>query len=77
VTADQFNATLEQIGWSRRGLAERLGMNSDRAVRRWSNSQNAIPEAVAAWMREVARTLRNLPPPVDGNRYDNLATDSQ
>ena len=65
MTAAEFNIVLESIGWSRNTLAQRLGLGSDRAVRRWSSGQNTIPAAIAAWLLEVARTLEELPPPKD------------
>ena len=65
MTAAEFNIVLELIGWSRNTLAQRLGMGSDRAVRRWSSGQNAIPPAIAAWLLLVARALEDLPPPAD------------
>lgn len=63
MTADEFDAVLAAIGWSRTVLAERLGMSSDRAVRRWSSGQNPIPPRIAVWLRQVAHALDNLPPP--------------
>ena len=65
MTAHQFNAVLITIGWSRNELAQRLGMHSDRAVRRWSFGQNPIPPGIAAWLMLVARTLEDLPPPTN------------
>jgi len=65
MTAHQFNAVLATIGWSRNVLAEKLGMGSDRAVRRWASGQNQIPQGIAAWLLLVARTLEDLPPPAD------------
>lgn len=65
MTTHEFNAVLAVIGWSRAALAEKLGMHSDRAVRRWSSGQNAIPPAIAAWLRQVAHALESLPPPAD------------
>ena len=65
MTAAEFNVVLESIGWSRNTLAQRLGLGTDRAVRRWSAGQNAIPPAISAWLLEVARTLEELPPPKD------------
>jgi hypothetical protein len=64
VTADEFNALLALLGWSNSFLAySKLGMTSDRAVRRWRSGQNRIPPALADWLRLVARALQDLPPP--------------
>ena len=64
MTADEFNALLVQLGWSISFLAYRkLGMASDTAVRRWRSGQNRIPGALADWLRLVARTVEELPPP--------------
>lgn len=64
MTADEFNALLAQLGWSTSFLAFRkLGLASDTAVRRWRYGQNRIPPALADWLRLVARTLQDLPPP--------------
>ena len=65
MTAHEFNIVLEAIGWSPKVLAEKLGMNSARAVQRWSFGQNPIPPGIAAWLMLVARTLEDLPPPAD------------
>jgi len=65
MTAAEFNVVLESIGWSRNELARRLGLGTDRAVRRWSSGQNAVPPAISAWLLEVARVLENLRPPED------------
>ena len=65
MTAAEFNATLAAIGWPRSVLGDKLGMGSDRAVRRWASGQNPVPSRIAAWLREVARTLADLPPPED------------
>jgi hypothetical protein len=44
MTADEFNVLLAQLGWSISFLAySKLGMTSDRAVRRWRSGQNRIP----------------------------------
>jgi hypothetical protein len=68
MTADEFNALLAQLGWSISFLAySKLGMTSDRAVRRWRSGQNRIPSALADWLRLVARMLEGLPPPKELN----------
>ena len=64
VTPDEFNALLAQVGWSNSFFAySKLGMTSDRAVRRWRAGQNRIPPALADWLRSVARAVQDLPPP--------------
>ncbi len=65
MTAEEFNATLAAIGWSQNVLASRLGLSSDRAVRRWASGQNPIPPRIAAWLTKVVRTLEDVPPPAD------------
>ena len=57
MAADEFNANLERIGWPRRELARRLGMASDRTVRRWTSGEMEVPAPVTDWMRRVARLL--------------------
>jgi hypothetical protein len=59
MTAGEFGALLAQLGWSISFLAySKLGMTSDRAVRRRRSGQNRID-----WIRLVAWTLEGLPPP--------------
>ncbi|HME20473.1 MAG TPA: hypothetical protein VKI44_03790 [Acetobacteraceae bacterium] len=44
----------------------KLGMTSDRAIRRWRSGQNRILSALADWLLQlIARTVENLPPPKD------------
>jgi hypothetical protein len=64
VTPDEFDALLAQLGWSNSFLAySKLGLTSDRTVRRWRSGQNRIPPALADWLRLVAHTVEDLPPP--------------
>jgi hypothetical protein len=64
MTADEFDALLGQLGWTIPFLAHsKLGLTSDRTVRRWRSGQNRIPSALADWLRLVARTVEDLPPP--------------
>jgi len=70
MTADEFNAVLITIGWSRNVLADKLGMHSARAVQRWSSGQNKVPSGIAAWLQQVARALLDLPPPADWQDAD-------
>jgi hypothetical protein len=59
-----FLADLETLRWDAYDLAERLGLRSDRAARRWISGQNTPPAEVAAWVRTMAElTLRHPPPP--------------
>lgn len=64
MTTEEFDALLVQLGWSVPFFAHsKLGLASDRAVRRWRSGQNQIPSALADWLRLVARTMEDLPPP--------------
>ena len=65
MTRDQFNQTLDTIGWSRRVLADRLGLNSDRVVRLWAAGAIMVPPPVARWLRQIAQKLHEIPPPKD------------
>jgi hypothetical protein len=65
MTAEEFTDTLAAIGWPQGVLAARLGMGSDRAVRRWAAGQNPVPPGIVAWLRQLTRTLEKLPPPAE------------
>jgi hypothetical protein len=65
MTRDQFNEALAAIGWSRAVLADRLGLSSDRIIRRWSAGTHPVPPRIEEWLILVARTLRDIPPPTD------------
>jgi hypothetical protein len=58
-----FLADLETLRWDAIDLAERLGLHSDRAARRWISGQNTPPAEVAAWVRVMAELTRLHPPP--------------
>jgi hypothetical protein len=63
MTRDHFNETLDAIGWSRAVLARKLGLNSDRVIRLWAAGSTPVPPSVARWLRQIAQTLEELPPP--------------
>lgn len=65
MTRDQFNETLDSIGWSRAVLAHKLGLNSDRVIRLWAAGGVSVPPQITRWLRQVAETLATLPPPKD------------
>ena len=67
MTPDQFRACLEAIGWTQRGLAERLSCN-ERGVRRWADGSAAIPPAIAAWLMALASAHELHPAPQDWKR---------
>jgi ribosome-binding protein aMBF1 (putative translation factor) len=62
MTPDRIRACLSLIGWSQRGLAERLG-HDERQVRRWCSGHHEIPEAVANWLNALADFHERNPPP--------------
>ena len=57
-----FRAALASIGWSLRGLAERLSCD-DRLVRRWASGGAPIPPPIALWLAALAHHHTSLPAP--------------
>lgn len=63
MTPTERRACLERIGWSQRGLAERLGWDEG-TVRRWMRGGGEAPAAVDAWLGRLARFHAANPPPM-------------
>ena len=59
---DEFAAALSAIGWTRRGLAKRLGMSAG-GVDAWAAGRASIPPELAAWLRAHAAFHKALPLP--------------
>jgi hypothetical protein len=64
------------IGWDRKGLARRLGMN-ERKLRRVLDGEAPAPAALSAWLLELASAHERWPTPAAyraaGGRLDRLA----
>lgn len=58
----EFRAALDALGWSQRGLAERLGVAAT-TTQRWASGRHPIPENVAAWLRLWAAHATSHPLP--------------
>jgi ribosome-binding protein aMBF1 (putative translation factor) len=64
MTPAGFRAALEEIGWSRRQLAQRLECDTQLA-NRWAAGGAPIPPSVARWLEQLVRALERTPPPDD------------
>lgn len=62
MTSTQFRARLEALGWTQRGLAERMGV-AHNTVHRWALDQARVPDDVAQWLNDLAQYLQLHPPP--------------
>lgn len=62
MTPTEYRAALESIGWTQRGLAERLGIHETR-TRRWATGQYKIPPNVAEWLQRLAAAHEAAPWP--------------
>ena len=62
MTSTTFRAHLEALGWTQRGFAALLGV-SHNTVHRWALDQAVIPERYADWIEDVARFIKQHPPP--------------
>ena len=62
MTASTFRRHIEALGWTQRGLAALLGV-SHNTVHRWALDQAVIPERYAVWIEDVARFIKQHPPP--------------
>lgn len=61
---------IEAIGWSQRGLAERLG-RQEGTVRQWARGVVQIPHDVSDWLEKLARYHTANPAP---QRAENTPT---
>jgi DNA-binding transcriptional regulator YdaS (Cro superfamily) len=66
MTPRAFRAALSTIGWTQRGLADRLGVHETR-VRRWVSGVYPIPENVAEWLQRLATEVEKHPLPIRWN----------
>ena len=64
MTPARLRECVDLIGWSMRGLADRLGCDN-RLVRRWASGAAAIPESVSAWLERLAEAHSSAPAPQD------------
>jgi len=62
MTPDRFDECLTVIGWSLRGVADRLGVHETRP-RRWSAGRYPVPADVAKWLERLAAAHEKNPPP--------------
>jgi hypothetical protein len=62
MTPDELQRCLDDIGWSSRGLSDRIGV-AETTVRRWRSGQAETPLPIAHWLRQLAAAHRRLPPP--------------
>lgn len=56
-------AALLSIGWTQRGLADRLGWDEG-TVRRWMRDGGEAPPEVDEWLTALARFHDQHPPPL-------------
>ena len=52
MTPDRLRECLDLIGWSQRGLADKLEVD-ERQARRWAAGAAPIPDLVADWLERV------------------------
>ena len=62
MTSAAFRRHIEALGWTQRGLAALLGV-SHNTVHRWALDQAVIPDRYADWIEDVARFIKQRPPP--------------
>lgn len=64
MTPDRFRECLNMIGWSMRGVAERLRVHETLVRQWWATGRKPIPDEVAAWLEALARAHGRHPLPV-------------
>jgi transcriptional regulator with XRE-family HTH domain len=62
VTPTERRAALRSIGWTQRGLADRLGWDEG-TVRRWMRDGGEAPPDVDRWLAALARFHDQHPAP--------------
>jgi transcriptional regulator with XRE-family HTH domain len=62
MTPTDRRIALAAIGWTQRGLADRLGWDEG-TVRRWMRDGGEAPAEVDAWLGRVAAFHQAHPPP--------------
>ena len=63
MTPSRLRQCLEALGWSQRGLADKLGVHETRA-RRWARGSLEVPPEVAEWLDKLALTHEAHPMPI-------------
>jgi ribosome-binding protein aMBF1 (putative translation factor) len=64
MSASEFAAALETLGWSRKWLAEQLGCDPHLPMR-WERGTAPVPPQIAAWLQRRVRCAERHPVPVD------------
>ena len=64
MTPTEFRTALDEIGWTQRELARRLGVPEAR-VRRWGNGMYPVPDGVAHGLGRIVAAYQRLPAPCD------------
>lgn len=72
MTPTRLRECLEALGWSQRGLADKLGVHETRA-RRWARGTLEVPPEVAEWLDKLARTHEAYPMPIGWPRQQGEA----
>lgn len=62
MSPDRLRTILDALGWSPRGLADRLGINPLLA-RRWASGRVAIPLNVGVWLDFIVGGIETAPLP--------------
>jgi len=62
MTPDEIRIELAAIGWTGAEFARQAGVDG-RQVLRWLHAEYEIPEALAAWLRDLAECHRQRPAP--------------
>lgn len=65
MTPARFYQCLDAIGWSVRGIADRLCVPPARS-QRWAEGKYPVPPEVAKWLERLATTHERNPPPKIG-----------
>jgi transcriptional regulator with XRE-family HTH domain len=68
MTPTERRAALQSIGWTQRGLADRLGWDEG-TVRRWMRDGGEAPAEVDEWLTTLARFHDRNPPPVRARNH--------
>ena len=71
-TAGRLQADTGTLRWNATALADHLGLETSRAVRRWLNGSEQVPDPIARWIATLAEFVRANPPPA---RPDSSAAD--
>ena len=62
MTAAQFRATIQQIGWTGRELGRRLGHKSPTYVSRMALGLSPVSVDLAKWLARMATLIEENPP---------------